>query len=283
MAMVSIAMVTGCSQGVAMVSMAVVSACTKEQPCPRPQAIGSAPAPSTSYQPESANSARLTAESTYQVHSKGEGVMEGSWGEGRMGMYCGERALSLGEAEPVMYSSLNHRISQWQPAVPATPPSSSCAPGRTQACSLDAWVAAWTRRVAAWTRRVAACTMHRVAGHAAILQPHVLMRTLQSRAAEVRARGSEHVRRAYRQGLSAARGGHGRDGAWQRGGHVRARGGNAPPRGRGGNERAVAASDAREVIEEWRGEDEGVGQLMHRHPHQVVRAPSVRGLGQVLG
>ena len=144
MAMVSIAMVTGCSQGVAMVSMAVVSACTKEQPCPRPQAIGSAPAPSTSYQPESANSARLTAESTYQVHSKGEGVMEGSWGEGRVGMYCGERALSLGEAEPVMYSSLNHRISQWQPAVPATPPSSSCAPGRTQACSLDAWVAAWT-------------------------------------------------------------------------------------------------------------------------------------------
>ena len=45
----------------------------------------------------------------------------------------------------------------------------------------------------------------------------------------------------------------------------------------------MAASDAREVIEEWRGEDEGVGQLMHRHPHQVVRAPSVRGLGQVLG
>lgn len=43
------------------------------------------------------------------------------------------------------------------------------------------------------------------------------------------------------------------------------------------------ASDARELIEERCGEDEGVGQLMHRHPHQVVRAPSVRGLGQVLG
>lgn len=99
-----------------------------------------------------------------------------------MGLYCGERALSLGEAEPVMYSSLNHLISQWHPAVPATPPSSSCAPGSTQGCSLDATGLQPERRqgcsldahrVAAWTRRVAAWTRHRAAGHATILQPHV--------------------------------------------------------------------------------------------------------------
>ena len=68
MAMVSIAMVIRCSHGKYGRSKL---ACTKEQPCPRPQAIGSAPAASTSYQPESANRARLTAESTYQVRSKG--------------------------------------------------------------------------------------------------------------------------------------------------------------------------------------------------------------------
>jgi len=47
-----------------------------------------------------------------------------------MGFYGGERTLSLGEAEPVMYSSLSQAISQWHPAVPATPPSSSCTPAR---------------------------------------------------------------------------------------------------------------------------------------------------------
>ena len=109
--------------------------------------------------------------------------------------------------------------------------------------------------------------------------------TLESRAAEVRARGSEHMRRAYGQGLSAARGGHGRDGAWQ------VRGAVTCVRGVVTRHRELGvvtsgqwphASDAGELIEERRGEDEGVGQLMHRHPHQVVRAPPVHGLGQVL-
>ena len=41
------------------------------------------------------------------------------------------------------------------------------------------------------------------------------------------------------------------------------------------------ASDAGELIEEWRGENEGVGQLVHRHPHKVVRGPPVSRIGQV--
>ena len=47
---------------------------------------------------------------------------------------------------------------------------------------------------------------------------------------------------------------------------------------RDGNERT---SDAWELVEERRGEDERVGQLVHRHAHQVVRGPPVSRIGQV--